>query len=125
MQLKRTIKKQWEYHFINTLVFLILCFLFLSIKYNWIYVSCLYAEQGMKCSTCGLTTAFQQLLNGEQSAAPTHFKLLFYFFLIQLILRPSFSFALLINDNIKHVLARIDILFVALAFCILLYFFQP
>ncbi|KAF2508622.1 DUF2752 domain-containing protein [Flavobacterium zhairuonense] len=73
-------------------------------KTDLIHIKCPYAEIGVKCKTCGLTTSFKRILNGNFSDLNFGFLLLFIAFLSQLIIRPLASFILLFSE--KTVLIR-------------------
>ncbi|MTH14473.1 DUF2752 domain-containing protein [Flavobacterium sp. LC2016-01] len=99
-----------EYHFFNFLVFTAILILVLYLKTEIISIKCPYAEIGLKCKTCGLTTSFKRILNGDFSNLNFGYLLLFIAFLSQLILRPLVSFALFFSNNWK-LIRNIDILF--------------
>ncbi|KAF2327326.1 DUF2752 domain-containing protein [Flavobacterium daemonense] len=99
-----------EYHFFNFLIFSVVLILILYLKTEIISIKCPYAEIGLKCRTCGLTTSFKRILNGDFSNLNLGYLLLFIAFLSQLILRPLVSFALFLPDNWKLV-RNIDVAF--------------
>ncbi|TDP00168.1 uncharacterized protein DUF2752 [Flavobacterium sp. 245] len=105
-----TLYRNREYHFFNFLIFTVVVILILYLKTEIISIKCPYAEIGLKCKTCGLTTSFKRILNGDLSNLNTGYLLLFIAFLSQLIIRPLISFALYFSNNWK-LIRNIDILF--------------
>ncbi|WP_431244940.1 hypothetical protein ACQ9BO_12480 [Flavobacterium sp. P21] len=112
---KDSISKNKEYHFFNLLIFMAIVFLIFYLKTDLINIKCPYAEIGVKCKTCGLTTSFNRILNGNFSDLNFGFLLLFIAFLSQLIIRPLVSFILLFSDKFK-LIRNIDIVFSILLF---------
>lgn len=82
------INSRYTYFWINLL--LLIAFLGLVV---WLYftpedLSCVYAEKGLTCPTCGLTRAFRAIITFDSTVKinPLHMKIVF-FFLIQLLMR--------------------------------------
>lgn len=98
-----------EYHYFNALIFFNVLALLLAAKLNWFSVRCVYAEKGISCKTCGLTRAFQDILNGNFSAVNPAFLMLFLLIGGQLVLRPLVSLLLLVNKR-QAIIRYIDIL---------------
>ncbi len=99
-----------EYHFFNFLIFTAVLILILYLKTEISSIKCPYAEIGLKCKTCGITTSFKRILNGDFSSLNFGFLLLFIAFLSQLIIRPLVSFVLFFSNNWK-LIRNIDMLF--------------
>lgn len=83
-----------QYHYINTLLFLVVFCLLLFVKLNWFTIQCVYAAKGLTCKTCGLTRTFYAALDGNFSVVPTYFLILFLIIGGQLLLRPLISILL-------------------------------
>lgn len=103
-------QKNKEYHFFNLLIFMAIVFLIFYLKTDLITIKCPYAEMGIKCKTCGITTSFKRNLNGDFSNLNFGFVLLFIAFLSQLIIRPLVSFILLYSEKLG-LIRNIDIVF--------------
>jgi len=68
--------------------------LVLAVKFEWVSIQCLYAQNGASCSTCGLTRAAQAALNGNFAGMPPDFAAMLTLLGGQLIFRPAVSLLL-------------------------------
>jgi hypothetical protein len=89
-----------EYHLFNLLVLVCVLALFLYAWSDIRVISCPYADAGIQCRTCGLTTSFKSLLHGNWPVPPGHL-FLFMFFASQVVLRPLVSYLLTISSRPK------------------------
>lgn len=104
-----------EYHFFNLLIFVAILFLVVYLKTEIISLKCAYAEIGMKCKTCGLTSSFKKIINNDFSNVNFEYLLLFIAFISQLFIRPLISVALIVSSNFK-LIRNIDITFSVILF---------
>lgn len=112
-----------EYHYINALIFLFTLGLLLTVKLKWFSARCVYAEKGLACKSCGLTRAFEGMLNGNFLVINPAFLTLFLLIGGQLLARPLVSLLLLRNSN-PSLIRNIDIIIsigVFIAFLVLLF----
>lgn len=97
-----------DYHLLNLLVFITILVFLLYLKTEILIVKCPYAEIGVKCKTCGLTTSFKNIINGNLKVENKGHLLLFLLFSFQLIIRPVISF-FLFKTRRKKLIRNIDI----------------
>ncbi|MEN2399943.1 hypothetical protein GKZ90_0009155 [Flavobacterium sp. MC2016-06] len=84
-------------------------------KTEIISIKCPYAEIGIKCRTCGLTSSFKKIINGDLYNINFGHLLLFGAFVSQLIIRPLMSFILVFLSDFKRI-RNIDISFSIILF---------
>lgn len=97
------------YHLFNLLIVVCVAMLFCYAWSDMRVLRCPYAEAGLPCRTCGLTTSFQSLLHGNgKHIVPGHV-LLFLFFALQLVMRPLVSYLLCISTRTK-LIRNVDLL---------------
>lgn len=112
-----------DYHYVNALVAFIILLMLFAAKYRWVAVHCVYAQNGGSCKTCGLTTAFYNLLNGGYGTIPKSFLALFTLFAGQLLVRPGVSL-LLVKTKRFRLIRNLDVaisIIVFVVFLVLLY----
>ncbi len=97
-----------DYHLLNLLVFFTILVFLLYLKTEIITIKCPYSEIGIKCKTCGLTTSFKNLINGDLKGENKGHLLLFLLFALQLIIRPIISF-LLFKTRRQRLIRNVDI----------------
>jgi hypothetical protein len=105
-----------DYHLFNFLISTFVVAIVLVLKTEIITVKCVYADIGMQCRTCGLTTSFKEVLNGRFNRIPLGHFLLFILFTGQLLIRPLISWLLMKVKNIRVVRNTDIILFLILFF---------
>ncbi len=108
-QLKPILARHLDYHVINLAIFLTVVSLCLYVELGLTMVSCPYAELGLKCHTCGLTTAFQGLLNGQTAHATFNSVFLFVVIVGQIVIRPLISSLLILTSQFVWI-RNIDII---------------
>ncbi|TCN59440.1 hypothetical protein EV142_10256 [Flavobacterium circumlabens] len=101
-----------EYHLFNFLIFVAILILVLYLKTGFTIIKCPYAELGIKCKTCGLTTSFRKIINNDLTHLNFGPFLLCMTFLSQLFIRPFISLILLYSSKSK-IIRNIDIIFSA------------
>jgi hypothetical protein len=99
-----------EYHLVNFLIFSTILILVLYLKTEITVIKCPYAEMGIKCKTCGLTTSFRKIINNDLTHVNFGHFLLSIAFLSQLLIRPFVSLTLLYTSKSKTI-RNIDIIF--------------
>jgi hypothetical protein len=101
LRLIQFIKK--EYHLFNLLVFSAVLLMCVYLKTVFFSLNCPYAEIGIKCKTCGLTTSFKNFINGDFTIKNSGHLALFLLFISQLFFRPIISYLLLKTTNHKRI----------------------
>jgi hypothetical protein len=105
---KKTLYYSKDYHLFNLLIFISIIILYLYLKTELIIIKCPYSEIDIKCNTCGLTTDFKRIINGNFITIDLGHFLLFILFISQLLIRPTISFLLYISNKNK-LIKNIDI----------------
>lgn len=121
MKLSSTHYKQSNYHLFNLLLFVLVLLLIFYLKTDISLIKCPYAEIGLKCKTCGLTTSFRNIIDGNIKQIELGHLLFFLLFALQLFIRPLISLIILFSNKLK-LIRNIDIGF-NMVFAIVAFFF--
>lgn len=107
-KLKKILRYNKDYHLFNLLIFVSIIILYLYLKTELINIKCPYSEIGIKCRTCGLTTDFRKILNGNFVNINLGYLFLFILFMSQLFFRPVISFLLCVSTK-NQLIRNLDI----------------
>ncbi len=109
-----------EYHLLNIVIMTVILAMFLLLQYNVVSFKCVYSEIGSSCKTCGLTTSFKDILNGNFNHIKPANGIIFIVFCSQLLIRPVISVLLYFTER-KQLIRNADTISSLLLFGIFVY----